>query len=140
AQGNFHISARSTPVAVTGQDIVDLLGVGSMGQSASGLPSGLQVPAQIGGGNTWTGGVQFTIPPLGVTNRQWPGNGPQPPSAFGHDLRAFCAGPTAPVTLGVYRTEKNGSVYYRIYDRQFNGDDIGDSGFTLAPPVYNGFG
>lgn len=128
AQGNFHISPRGG-ITITGQDLINAFGPGTLGP----LTSPYQTINPTGGAaNAWTGGIQFIIPTLGVTNRMWPG-----PS--GSDLRAYCSPPSASVTLGVYRTLLNGSTFYRVGDRFFNSNDIGDSTFTMAPPIQNIF-
>lgn len=126
AQGNFHISNRAS-ITITGQDILDSYGPGTLSNSIPSLP--------------YTTGVTFRIPNLGVTNRQWPAplGAPSQPSWFGSDLRAYAKPPSSPVTLGAYRTTKNAETYYRIYDRFFNGDDIGANGFSLGPVLTNSF-
>ena len=126
AQGNFHISARAE-VTVSGQDILDVWGPGSIGPvSDITHESTYQLP--------FTGGLKFTIPSLGVTTRfNIQGGGSQ----LGNDLRAYCAGPSNSIILGGYRTELNGQVFFRLGDRFFNGDDIGDTNFSLSPPVQN---
>jgi hypothetical protein len=124
AQGNFHISARA-PITVTGQDILDVWGPGAIGSVSD-------ITHETTFTLPFTGALLFTIPSLGVTMRSnFQGDG------LGNDLRAFCAGPSDPVILGGYRTELNGLVYFRLGDRFFNGDDIGDTNFSLSPPVQN---
>lgn len=132
AQGNFHISARSTPVTVTGQNLLDAFGAGTLG------PIGTFNPIEIGNGKSWTGGIKFYVPGLGVTSRQWPSTSSA--SDFVNDIRSLCQSPSAPVVLGIYRTELNSQVYRRIYDRMFNRADIGDSAFSLSGPATNSFG
>ena len=127
AQGNFHIGARSTAITITGQDILDVWGPGAIG-SVSDITheTTFQLP--------FTGAMLFTIPSLGVSLRN---NQPTDGGSMGNDLRAYCAWPTDSVKIGAYRTTLNGSKFSRIFDRFFNGDDIGDTNFTLAPPVSN---
>src|ERR1019366_7100060 len=73
----------------------------------------------------------FSIPALGVTTRQWPGGGNANAALLGNDIRALSAAPSDAVTLGIYRSGHSegafGGQYRRVYDRFFNGDDIGDT-------------
>jgi len=97
AQGNYHLSARSTPVTVTGANLA--------GFDGGSLSSGFRRPT-------------FYIPTLGATCRAPFGSTPS--------VRTFnnrMSTPNYPVTLGVYRTTMNGQVYYRVADRFYNGSD-----------------
>lgn len=102
AQGNYHLSARSNPVNVT--------------YYASGAP-----PGQLTSANSYQ--PNFWIPTLS-TLRQSLSNGST--ISFGTNLSA----PTYPVTLGVYRTTKNGLIYYRISDRYY--DSLDTAGTLFA--------
>jgi hypothetical protein len=93
--GNFHISGRSPAVTLNG--------------SNAGWTS-----------STLTLQPTFTIPTLGVTMRQFP-TGTSVTQGFISQL----APPSGPVTIGCYRTVNNGSVFFRINDRFFNGIDNG---------------
>lgn len=124
AQGNFHESARSTPVTITGQNLLDVLGL---------------APAALTQGVSYS--FQFIVPTLGVTMRQWPTPNPlvSGTSPLGNDLRAFSTAPASPVQLGMYRTQKNQQTYYRVYDRGYNGNDTGGDSFTVSPLAVNTF-
>jgi hypothetical protein len=126
SQGNFHISARA-PITVTGQDILDVWGPGSIGPAST-------ITNQSTFSLPFTGGLIFTIPSLGVSLRN---NAPNDGGSMGNDLRNYSAWPTDSVKMGGYRTTLNGLVYYRLGDRFFNGDDIGDTNFSLSAPVSN---
>jgi hypothetical protein len=95
AQGNFHLSARSTPLTITGADLVALGGITLPFQAATAHP------------------IAFHIPTLGATMRQFP------PEPAGQSV----PGPLGPVKLGAYRTQIGGQVFLRIRDRFFNGAD-----------------
>lgn len=87
AQGNYHISARSTPLTLT--------------------------QTQAGGAGQYN--PTFYVPTLGPTMRQV--------SPRVNSFMGAIAIPTGNVTLGAYRTVLNGSVYFRITDRFYNGAD-----------------
>ena len=118
--GNFHISARSEPVNIT---------LNTTGNNYT------QLNTALGGGSApYTLNPTFYIPTLGVTNRM------QPPGATNSILNCSAAAPQN-LTLGVYRTIVNGLLYFRVYDRFFNGDDPQDALKTAnLSPVVNAFG
>lgn len=98
-QGNFHQSARSTPVVI----------------AASDLPGFVN-------GTAMTFNPTFYIPSLGTTLKQWP----VAPTGCGLPFEMGVA-PAGPVTLGCYRTGVSSgpvaSTFFRINDRFYNGDD-----------------
>lgn len=98
AQGNFHISARSTPVTITTAQLTTYDGSGS--------GNGYRQP-------------KFYIPTLGATQRQKFGVSPSPVDTFIDTVVA----PNYVTSLGVYRTARNGQVFFRVSDRYFNGSD-----------------
>jgi hypothetical protein len=93
AQGNFHISARSTPVVIDGIRASAVL---------PGLPVNLE--------------PEFTIPTLGATMRQ------VPQSLSAAAFASAAPSMAGPITIGTYRTELNGTVYFRDIDKYFNND------------------
>lgn len=97
-QGNFHISARSTPVTVTSAQLAVYDGSGS--------GNGYRQPT-------------FYVPTLGATYRQQFGGTANPSTTFINTTTP----PIYPPTLGVYRTARNGQVFYRVADRYFNSSD-----------------
>ena len=104
--GNYHISARGVPVGIT--------------YYASSPP-----PGQLNTAGRYH--PTFYVPTLS-TLRQSPTSGAINGNSF-WDEQSF---PTSPVTLGVYRTTVNGSVFYRVADRFYNGDDPQTPTFSNA--------
>lgn len=102
AAGNLHISARSTPVTVDGS---------ASQANVSGTPK-KYAPT-------------FYVPTLGTTYRGQFGSAPSL-----HTFSNSLPSPNYPVTLGVYRTQLNGSLFFRVADRFFNNADPVTGGFT----------
>ena len=113
-QGNFHQSARSTPVTITGAPLQALT---------------FTLPVTLN--------PIFSIPALGVTLRQWPA-GATNMFTFGTS-----APPSSYPTLGAYRTGVSSgpvaSTYLRITDRFYNNADPRIPPGTLPPLTINAY-
>lgn len=104
-EGNFHISARGGFDAETGA-VLTITGAQLVASGTITLPYTPQTSTPI----------QFQIPSLGPTMRQWGTT-----AGMAYTLVSI---PPGQLSLGVYRTSVNGSIYYRTIDRFFNRSDI----------------